>query len=289
MDNGQMKTTGGADAVPTFTPPTPTFTPPADTKPTFNGPACYYHKDEPAVAKCARCGKFICQDCFDNYGVTNDEYAGQALCYDCCQQLVAENVAELTRNKNKIKFQFILSIVGMVLGFIVGMSAGIESGDIGAGFVSGLICACIGGVFLSALKAFFSLTWEVIKTAFAGQFGILTVLSIIFQIIVIVFKCIWVTISNTIQYIIYLKRTSGFIESDKAALAQMADYMEYTLIRNQNRGVDIETLLNQKSELADNSYARMVQEQGEEGAEAVLRGCVASINENGEIIRSFAA
>lgn len=289
MDNGQMKTTGGADAVPTFTPPTPTFTPPADTKPTFNGPACYYHKDEPAVAKCARCGKFICQDCFDNYGVTNDEYAGQALCYDCCQQLVAENVAELTRNKNKIKFQFILSIVGMVLGFIVGMSAGIESGDIGAGFVSGLICACIGGVFLSALKAFFSLTWEVIKNAFAGQFGILTVLSIIFQIIVIVFKCIWVTISNTIQYIIYLKRTSGFIESDKAALAQMADYMEYTLIRNQNRGVDIETLLNQKSELADNSYARMVQEQGEEGAEAVLRGCVASINENGEIIRSFAA
>lgn len=289
MDNGQMKTTGGADAVPTFTPPTPTFTPPADTKPTFNGPACYYHKDEPAVAKCARCGKFICQDCFDNYGVTNDEYAGQALCYDCCQQLVAENVAELTRNKNKIKFQFILSIVGMVLGFIVGMSAGIESGDIGAGFVSGLICACIGGVFLSALKAFFSLTWEVIKIAFAGQFGILTVLSIIFQIIVNVFKCIWVTISNTIQYIIYLKRTSGFIESDKAALAQMADYMEYTLIRNQNRGVDIETLLNQKSELADNSYARMVQEQGEEGAEAVLRGCVASINENGEIIRSFAA
>ena len=70
MDNEQMKTNGGADAVPTFTPPTPTFTPPVDAKPTFNGPACYYHKDEPAVAKCARCGKFICQDCFDNYGVS---------------------------------------------------------------------------------------------------------------------------------------------------------------------------------------------------------------------------
>ena len=69
----------------------------------------------------------------------------------------------------------------------------------------------------------------------------------------------------------------------------MADYMEYTMIRNQNRGVDIETLLNQKSELADNSYARMVQQKGEEGAEAALRDCVATINENGEIIRSFAA
>ena len=287
MDNEQMKTNGGADAVPTFTPPTPTFTPPVDAKPTFNGPACYYHKDEPAVAKCARCGKFICQDCFDNYGVSSGDYAGQALCYDCCQQLVAANVDELKRNKGKIMFQFILSIIGMVIGFIFGMSAGIESGDVGSGFVTGLICAGVGGVFLSALKAFFSLTWEVIKIAFAGQFGILTILSIIFQTIVIVFKCVWITISNTFYYIKYLKETSGFIDSDTNALQQMKDYMEYTMIRNQNRGVDLETLLNQKSELADNSYARMVQEKGEEGAEAALRDCVATINENGEIIRSF--
>ena len=287
MDNEQMKTNGGADVVPTFTPPTPTFTPPVDAKPTFNGPACYYHKDEPAVAKCARCGKFICQDCFDNYGVSSGDYASQALCYDCCQQLVAANVDELKRNKGKIMFQFILSIIGMVIGFIFGMSAGIESGDVGSGFVTGLICAGVGGVFLSALKAFFSLTWEVIKIAFAGQFGILTILSIIFQTIVIVFKCIWITISNTFYYIKYLRETSGFIDSDTNALQQMKDYMEYTMIRNQNRGVDLETLLNQKSELADNSYARMVQEKGEEGAEAALRDCVATINENGEIIRSF--
>ncbi len=287
MDNEQMKTNGGADAVPTFTPPTPTFTPPVDAKPTFNGPACYYHKDEPAVAKCARCGKFICQDCFDNYGVSSGDYAGQALCYDCCQQLVAANVDELKRNKGKIMFQFILQIIGMVIGFIFGMSAGIESGDVGSGFVTGLICAGVGGVFLSALKAFFSLTWEVIKIAFAGQFGILTIFSILFQTIVIVFKCIWITISNTFYYIKYLRETSGFIDSDTNALQQMKDYMEYTMIRNQNRGVDIATLLNQKSELADNSYARMVQEKGEEGAEAALRDCVATINENGEIIRSF--
>lgn len=273
--------------IPTFTPPTPTFEPPKDARPQFNGPACYYHKDEPAVAKCARCGKYICQDCFDNYGVSSGDYAGQALCYDCCQQLVAENVEELKHNKSKIKFQFILSIIGMVIGFIFGMSLGIESGDIGSGFVTGLICAGVGGVFLSAIKAFFSLTWEAIKIAFSGQFGILTILSIMFQTIIIVFKCIWVTISNTFYYIKYLKETSGFIDSDTAALQQMKDYMEYTMIRNQNRGVDIATLLNQKSELADNSYARMVQEKGEEGAEAALRDCVATINENGEIIRSF--
>ena len=70
--------------------------------------------------------------------VSSGDYAGHALCYDCTQQLVAENVQELTRNKNKIKAQFILSLIGIGLGFILGMSEGISSGDIGAGFVAGL-------------------------------------------------------------------------------------------------------------------------------------------------------
>lgn len=293
MDNEQMKTNGAdsvptftppvdgkSDAAPTFTPPTPTFTPPQNAKPEFNGPACSYHKDEPAVAKCARCGRYICQDCFDNYGVSSGDYAGKALCYDCCQQIVAANVADLKKNKNKIMFQFIVSIIGMIFGMIVGLSGG-------GGFAGAVVGIAVGGVLLSALKVFFSLVWDVIKIAFSGQFGVLTVLSIIWNILVLIVKCLITTISNTIYYISYLVKTSGFIASDEAALQQMADYMEYTMIRNQNRGVDLETLLNQKSELADNSYARMVQEKGEEGAEAALRDCVATINENGEIIRNF--
>lgn len=294
MDNEQIKNNvadsvpnftpptgdGKSDAIPTFTPPTPTFTPPKNTKPDFNGPACSYHKDEPAVAKCARCGRYICQDCFDNYGVSSGEYAGKALCYDCCQQIVAENVADLKKNKNKIMLQFIVSIIGMVLGMIVGISSG-------GGVAGAVIGLAVGGVLLSALKVFFSLVWDVIKIAVSGQFGVLTVLSIIWNILVLIVKCLITTGSNTVYYINYLVKTSGFINSDTQALQQMADYMEYTMIRNQNRGVDIDTLLNQKSELADNSYAQMVQQRGEEGAEAAMRECVATFNEHGEIIRNF--
>ena len=281
----------GTSTAPTFTPPSaPKFTPPAQTftppAQTHNGPVCYYHKDEPAVAKCARCGKFLCQDCFDSYGVSSGDYAGQALCYDCTQQLVADNVAELTKNKNKIKVQFIVSLVGIILGLIIGIVAGAEGG-FGAAVGVGLIGAAVGGVFLSAMKVFFSLVWDVIKIAVSGNFGWLTVLSIIWNIIVLIFKCLFTTISNTIYYITYLKRTSGFIESDQASLRQMQDYMEYTMIRNQNRGVDIETLLKENSALADNSVAQMARTQTEEQIEATMRGCVASINENGEIIRSF--
>lgn len=283
------------DAVPTFTPPAPTFTPPENAKP-HNGRTCHYHTSEPAVARCARCGKYICEDCYDNYGVNSGEYAGEALCYDCCRELVAQNVKDLTRNKNKIKFQFIVSIIGMVIGFIMGLSAGIESGDAGTGFVMALVGIGIGGVFFSFLKFYLQCLWIGIKESFKSLFngngiwGIIGVfIGLAFRIFIEAFKSIYYTIRNTIDYIKYLKETSGFIESDSAALQQMADYMEYTMIRNQNRGVDLETLLNQKSELADNSYARMVLEQGEAQAEAHIRGCVASINENGEIIRDFAA
>ena len=286
---------------PVFAPPsdTPVFNPPSDT-PVFNppkapkftpprreinGPVCHYHQDEPAVTRCARCGKYLCQDCFDSYGVSSGEYEGKALCYDCTQELVADNVAQLTKNKKKIKIQFIFSLIGIVLGFIFGMA--MTSGNFGSMLVGGIIFAAIGGVFLSALKAFLSLTWEVIKITFSGNFGILTVFSLIWNIIVLIFKCIYYTISNTIYYIKYLKQTSGFIESDQAALRQMQDYMEYTMIRNQNRGVDIETLLRENSELADNTVAQMARTQTEEQIEASMRDCVASINENGEIIRSF--
>lgn len=275
-------------AAPVFTPPVaPQFTPPP--RPRFSGPACHYHPDEPAVRRCARCGKPICQDCADNYQVTNDQYAGKPICYDCCQELVSDNIAQLTENLNKIKVQFGISLVGIIIGFIVGIMAGISAGDFGAALAAGFIYACIGGVFLSAMKAFLSLTWEAIKIAFDGQFGVITIISIIFQVCLIVFKCVWITVSNTIQYIIYIKRTSGFIESDTAFLQQIKDYMEYTQVRNKYQGVDIDTLLENESSLADNSFARMVQSEGEEQAEANLRGVTATINEHGEIIRSFAA
>lgn len=269
--------------IPTFTPPTaPTFTPPK-----HDGPVCYHHPSEPAAAQCARCGKYVCKDCAEAYTVALGEYANKTLCYDCCEQIVSDNVAELTANKKKVKGQFILQIIGMVIGFIMGILMGAESGSAGAAFVTGLIYMCIGGVFLSAMKAFFFLTWDCIKIAFDGQFGLLTVLSIIFNTIVIVFKCIWITLSQTVRYIIYLKKTSGFIESDTQALQQMKDYMEYTLVRSQNKGVDLESLINEGSELYNNSYAQSVRDNGEAAADAALRQATTMINEHGEIIRDF--
>lgn len=278
--------------IPTFTPPTgavPTFTPPSSDQNYHGGPSCHYHPGEPAVATCARCGKHLCEECYEAYGVSSGEYANRALCYDCTQELVADNVEQLTKNKKKIKFHFIVSIVGIVIGFIYGLSMGISSGNLGTAVLSAIIGAGIGGVFLSALKAFASLTWEAIKIAFSGNFGVVTIISLAFHVMVIIFKCIWVTITNTIDYVKYLKETTGFIESDRAALEQMREYMEYTRIRNQNKGVDLETLMEQGSELYNNSFAQMVRDRGEAAATEEIARAATRIAANGEIIRDFAA
>ena len=278
--------------IPTFAPPTaPTFTPPKAEHRVHNGPVCYYHQDEPAVAQCAKCGKYICRDCFDAYGVDSGEYAGQALCYDCTQQLVAENVAILKQNKSSITTTFIFTIIGMIFGAIVGGMIGAEEGG---GYIAGgiFLGAMIGGCLWTFIKGFFARMWGAIKGAHDGSFMSVVIGIFVGAIVGFVIEAalsIYRTIRKIIECIVYLKRTSGFIESDSAALQEMADYMEYTLIRNQNRGVDLETLMNEKSELANNSFARMVQEQGEAQAEANIRSAVASINENGEIIRNFAA
>lgn len=277
-----------ANAVPTFTPPAaPKFSPPV--RPAFNGPACHYHPDEPAVKRCAKCGKPICKDCYDNYKLTGGEYAGRALCYDCCQALVEANVQQLQENYATIKARYTGCLVGCVIGAIIGIIWGGSAGIAGA-LVYGLLCAAIGGSasnffrrFISAIPGFFVSTGNLVLSICIG----------LFKFVVCFFwyaiRALFETVQKIMYYMNYMKRTEGFIESDTAALQHMKDYMEYTLIRSRNVGVDIDTLLAQESKLADNSFARMVQEQGEDQAEANFRGVTATINEHGEIIRSFAA
>ena len=267
-----------AQSAPTFTPPAaPTFTPPAHS---YNGRCCHYHQDEPAVAQCARCGKALCEDCYDSYGVTDGEYAGRALCYDCTRELVDENIKLLGKNKRRILITFIFTLVGMLFGAVFG--AGMESGIIPI-----FIGAMIGGCLWTFTKNLFFRIRGAIE---GGGFNLVSIaIGFIVGFAIEAVLSVYRTIVKIIDCIKYLKRTSGFIEQDTSALRQMEEYMEYTIVRNRNRGVDIETLMRENSQLAGNSVAQMALTQTDEQIEANMRSCVARINENGEIIRDFAA
>ncbi len=285
------KTVANDDAaIPQFKAPgndIPTFTAPQRQR--VQGPVCYYHEDEPAVGRCARCGKNLCQDCCDSYGVTSGQYAGKYLCYDCTQELVQENVNTLQANYATIKSRYITCVIGCVIGALIGLLWG-SSGGAGGSLVYGILCAAIGGSagnffrsFFAAVPSFFVSTGNIVLSLCIG------LAKFVICFFVYALKALVETIQKISYYVSYMKRTQGFIESDSAALRQMQEYMDYTMIRQKNRGVDLETLMQQGSQLYNNSFAQMVRDQGEDQAEAYMRQCVTRIAENGEIIRDFAA
>ena len=149
--------------------------------------------------------------------------------------------------------------------------------------VYGLIGGCLwtfvtnlGKIFANTLNNFANGAW------IGGIFWFFI------DLIKAMFIAIWGTLQKFFYYTKYAIKTSGFIKSDTRALQQMADYMEYTQVMSRNVGVDLATLMNEGSELYNNSYAQQVSQHGEAQAEATLRACTATINENGEIIRGFA-
>lgn len=275
--------------IPTFQPPTaPTFTPPNASN--YSGPMCEWHPNEPAVTRCARCGRNICQDCAEAYTVNGGDYDGKALCYDCIKELFSSQITDLQANYATIRNRLILVSVGVILGFLVGCGAGAGSGDAGASLFAGLIYGLIGGSLPTYFRSFISQIPSMFT--FSGDFGVSLVISAIKILIFAVidfFRAAIETIQKLWYYGNYVRNTRNILAQNQEALDQIEAFMEYTLIRDSNQGVDLETLMNEHSELYNNSYAQQVRTNGEQAADAAMRQYTTRIAENGEIIRDFAA
>ena len=250
----------------------PFFEPPA--KPNNNEPVCFHHPNEPAAAQCARCGKYICKDCAEAYTVSSGEYENKCLCFDCCQALVAENVELLKKQKTQIIKIGVITLIGMIAGLVVFCGAGAPALAVFIGML------WFGSFGMWVKNSFLGWRNNPAGRSLPGFIG-----ACLGGAVVAPFK----TIIKIVQCVKYWISTSKYIEEDSEALEQMREYMEYTQVRSENKGVDLETLMAQGSELYNNSYAKMVSTQGEAAADAKLRKCTTTIAKNGEIIRNFAA
>lgn len=278
---------------------TPTFTPPENGVPIFtsqkqaqsNAVRCYYHNDEMAVGRCVRCGKNLCKDCCDTYGFSSGKYAGRTLCYDCTQAIVQEDIAQLQANYKTIKLQCILTLIGVVIGAFLGLGVGVSDGySISESLLIMLVFGAVGGCFYTFIRNYISTlpSWFTSTGNIVVSLCIFMVKACVCLLIEYV-RAIFTTGSKLYRFITYMKRTEHIIENNQTDLQRLKEYMEYTLVRSRNQGVDLDFLMKEGSELYNNSFAQMVQEQGEEQAEKAVSGWVATIAENGEIIRSFAA
>ena len=227
-----------------------------------DGYGCYHHPSRQAVAKCARCGKGVCEDCHDSYGAGD----GNTLCFDCTEAMVEEHVAEIWAFRQKVKKERIFMIIGMVIGACFFIEAGVVGVVLGAG---------IGGSL-----------WTIIKTIgsvfFKEEQG--TVIAV--MMFTIIFSPI-ITIVRFFKRFNQIKQCNEIIAHDARILQEMRDYFEYTQVMEDSAGIDLETLADEGGELFENTYARAVLSKGEQEAQAALRQGAVQIAANGEIIRSF--
>lgn len=231
--------------------------------------SCHFHGSQPSSADCAKCGKAICENCVESYSVTTPEYEGKAICYNCARELVAENVTTLKKQRRKIIFTFVATVIGIIFGLAIASSQGY-------GFIGTLLFA-----------AWLGSMWTLVKSVMRGwvKEGAGFLPSLLGSIL----AAPVITARKLIESIYYWIKTAGFIKSDSEALVDMQAYMEYTLAMEGSSGMDLETMMSQDEALHDNSYAQMVLAQGENQAFNQMRRTVMTIAENGEIIRSFAA
>lgn len=280
--------TDGEDEIPTFTPPTdgedeiPTFTPPKPSK--NNGPKCYKHPEEDAMANCSKCGKPICKDCAESCMVDGAGYDGKYLCYDCSKKIFEEDERKLKKDRLKVGLKFGLFIAGILIGGAFGAADGL---------VPALIFAMIGGSFLSAFKPICGVFVDILKGIFELATGgsiaaaIINVLVGVIKFLILAIQCTIANIIKLVKYITYLVKANKAINATRDALRQLDDFMEYMAVKAANGGRDLSELVGEGGSLENNEYARVLREKGEAAADEMLRRATTTIAANGEIIRTF--
>ena len=218
---------------------------------------CYHHPSQQSVAYCRECGKGLCRDCYDSYGAGMG--AGKALCFNCTEEMVKENSAEIEWLKNQVKKERTWMIVGAIVGAIV-------LGGMGG----------VGGVFFGI---FIGASLGTIVNGFSEYGGIIGCVMIVVSPIM--------SIVRFVKRINQIKTADDILASDARILQEMRDYFEYTLVMERNAGLDLATLASQGSELFGNTYAQAVLSKGEKAAQSELSQGAVQIAANGEIIRSF--
>jgi hypothetical protein len=226
---------------------------------------CYHHPSQNAVVQCRGCGKGICKDCFNVYGVDIGEYAGQALCYDCTEVLVTENITNITAFKERVKKERMWMIVGAVIGAAI-------------------------AIFMNSVVGYFSGGLLFLGIVIGASFGTIHYLyerwGVVIGTIALII-CPIMSIYRFVKRINQIKEADEIVTSDTRTLQEMKDYFAYTQAIEKNKGISLAKLAEQGSELYDNAYVKAVLDKGEKEAQAELRQSVVAISANGEIIRSF--
>lgn len=82
---------------------------------------CTTHTNRPAVYKCDNCGKPICQACYDDFDINDDDEGKIHLCAECYKEYIRKDAAEAHSLKGMVIREFVFIIIGLIVGLVIGL------------------------------------------------------------------------------------------------------------------------------------------------------------------------
>ena len=235
---------------------------------------CFHHAALDSEAQCKVCGKFICKDCREMYGMESGLYAGESLCYECVSEMNSDTAGNIRKFRDKVVKERLVSIVGAVAGLFIStaLSRGWdETGEQGLNiWIAMLIGILVGGSIImlpEAVKAFKNgdAAWGVLCIVGAPVLMIKTHLSR----------------RN------HLKQCVEIATADTDVMRKMRDYFAYFQFMEKNKDADLTKLTANNGKLNGNTYANDVLEKGEDTARMELRRGIVQIGVNSETIKDL--
>lgn len=232
---------------------------------------CTTHNNRPAVYECDRCGKPICESCYNDFDIASGD---EHLCSECYKNAVRDEIAEVKSLKRMVIREFVFIIIGLIVGLVLGLDIcfgfGIVSDEPTGMVVAPIYLPFIFGSLLTIIKK--------IKNEYSEQRvegDDTNWVTLIFVIIINLLLAPIMTIVRFFQRIGDMRKINRIAEQDEALLVTIDDYIARSL---------------QPSAVAASSEGSA--EDVEISLDAILAsgaGSDAALCDNGEILRTVRA
>lgn len=232
---------------------------------------CTTHSNRPAVYECDRCGKPICESCYNDFDIASE---GEHLCSECYKNAVRDEIAEVKSLKGMVIREFVFIIIGLLVGLVLGLDIcfgfGIISDEPTGMVVAPIYLPFIFGSLLTIIKK--------IKNEYSEQRvegDDTNWITLIFVIIINLLLAPIMTIVRFFQRIGDMRKINRIAVQDEALLVTIDDYIARSL---------------QPSAVAASSEGSA--EDVEISLDAILAsgaGSDAALCDNGEILRTVRA
>lgn len=192
---------------------------------------CTTHNDRPAVAVCDHCGKPICERCYNDFHIKNED--DEHLCYDCFKRVLNEEIGEVRELKGMITKEFVFIIIGIIVGLFLGLDIyfgfGIITSKPTHAIIAPIFLPFIFGSLLTIIKRIKNSYMEVRDTSGDDTSTGFNIAMIIFTIAINLAIAPIVTTIRFFQRLGDMKKLNRIATTDEDLLLAIEEYIAKSL------------------------------------------------------------